>query len=47
LKCEASQDFKRYAVDIIEAVLNEIPEARDAGIIALADFIEDCQFAGL
>jgi membrane-associated HD superfamily phosphohydrolase len=29
-------------VDVIENIVGEIPEAKEPGIIALADFIEDC-----
>ena len=47
LKCDASQDFKRYAVDIIESIIQDIPEAKETGIIALADYIEDCQYSSL
>ena len=42
LKCDASQEFKKYSVDVIENIVSEIPEAKEPGIIALADFIEDC-----
>lgn len=44
LKCEASQEFKRYSVDVIENIISDIPDAKETGIIALADFIEDCSF---
>lgn len=41
-KCEASQDFKKYAIEIFEFIIHEIPEARETAILALADYIEDC-----
>lgn len=43
-KCDASQDFKRYAVEIIETLIKELPDAREAATLALAEYIEDCPY---
>lgn len=29
LKQEASVDFKKFAIEIVEGIINDIPEARD------------------
>ncbi|CAD8045387.1 unnamed protein product [Paramecium sonneborni] len=46
-KCEASQEFKKYSIEIFEFIIHEIPEARETAILALADYIEDCQHSAL
>jgi hypothetical protein len=34
-------------VEAIEIMINEVPEGKDAGLIALAEFIEDCSYSAL
>lgn len=32
LKSEGNYDFKKYAVDVIEMIITEIPEAKEHGL---------------
>jgi len=32
LKSEGNYEFKKYCVDIIELIINEIPEAKESGL---------------
>lgn len=42
LKSDGNYDFKKYTIDIIEMMINEVAESKDSGLIALAEYIEDC-----
>lgn len=47
LREEGGYEFKRAIVDAMLGLLSRIPEAREAGLLHLAEFIEDCEFTQL
>mmetsp|Transcript_8511 Transcript_8511/g.18531 ORF Transcript_8511/g.18531 Transcript_8511/m.18531 type:complete len:627 (-) Transcript_8511:54-1934(-) len=44
LREEGGFDFKKCIVESIISLIEAIPEAKDAGLIHLCEFIEDCEF---
>lgn len=47
LREDGGFEYKRSIVDAILAILHEIPEAQEAGLGQLSEFIEDCEFTFL
>eukprot|EP00736_Rhodelphis_marinus_P006261 Rmarinus@m.24789 len=47
LRDEGGFEFKRTVVEAIHNILNEVPQANEAGLLALCEFIEDCEFSAL
>lgn len=47
LREDGGFEYKRAIVDSILAIINEVPEAKEAGLSQLAEFIEDCEFTFL
>ena len=47
LREDGGFEYKRSIVDAILAILHEIPEAKEAGLGQLSEFIEDCEFTFL
>jgi len=47
LREEGGFEFKRAIVDSILILINAIPDAKEAGLGHLCEFIEDCEFAYL
>ena len=47
LREDGGFDYKRSIVDAILAIISEIPEAKEAGLSQLSEFIEDCEFTFL
>lgn len=39
LKSEGNYDFKKYAVELLELMIQEIPQAREHATNALAEYI--------
>lgn len=44
LRNEGQFEFKSACVSCLEAVIKEIPEAKEIGLFTLCEFIEDCQY---
>jgi coatomer protein complex subunit gamma len=42
LKTEGNYEFKKYAIEIVEMVVNEIAEAKENALNTLSEYIEDC-----
>jgi coatomer subunit gamma len=47
LREEGGYEFKRSIVEALLTLITKIPEAREAGLLHLAEFIEDCEFTQL
>ena len=47
LREEGGFEFKRAIVDTLLTFITEIPESREAAIVSLCEFIEDCEFPQL
>lgn len=47
LKNRGQQEFKSAVVSCIEELMAKIPKAKEAALLTLVDFIEDCQFPSL
>eukprot|EP01017_Pseudomicrothorax_dubius_P028770 TRINITY_DN3444_c0_g1_i1.p1 TRINITY_DN3444_c0_g1~~TRINITY_DN3444_c0_g1_i1.p1 ORF type:complete len:808 (-),score=249.76 TRINITY_DN3444_c0_g1_i1:153-2516(-) len=47
LKGEGSYEVKRSCVDAVDFMINEIPESKEAALLQLAEYIEDCSHAAL
>lgn len=43
-KSEGSYNFKKYAIDIFENIISEIPASKELAFSQLAEYIEDCQY---
>ena len=40
-------EYKRAIVDTIISIIEENPEAKEAGLAHLCEFIEDCEHTGM
>jgi coatomer protein complex subunit gamma len=47
LREDGGFEYKRAIVDAVTAIMAEVPEAKEAGLAQLAEFIEDCEFTFL
>ena len=47
LREEGGFEYKRAIVDALLAVIQAVPEAKEAGLAHLCEFIEDCEFSHL
>eukprot|EP00515_Schizochytrium_aggregatum_P011924 CAMPEP_0202078892 /NCGR_PEP_ID=MMETSP0964-20121228/6182_1 /ASSEMBLY_ACC=CAM_ASM_000500 /TAXON_ID=4773 /ORGANISM="Schizochytrium aggregatum, Strain ATCC28209" /LENGTH=928 /DNA_ID=CAMNT_0048646211 /DNA_START=65 /DNA_END=2851 /DNA_ORIENTATION=- len=47
LRDEGGFDFKKVVVDTILQLIDRIPNAKEAGLFHLCEFIEDCEFTSL
>jgi len=47
LREEGGFEYKKSIVDCILSIVQEIPDAKDAGLAQLSEFIEDCEFTYL
>ncbi|EFJ08461.1 hypothetical protein SELMODRAFT_185391 [Selaginella moellendorffii] len=47
LREEGGFDYKKAIVDSILILINEIPDAKESGLVHLCEFIEDCEFTYL
>eukprot|EP00933_Yihiella_yeosuensis_P036468 TRINITY_DN30218_c0_g1_i1.p1 TRINITY_DN30218_c0_g1~~TRINITY_DN30218_c0_g1_i1.p1 ORF type:complete len:922 (+),score=176.87 TRINITY_DN30218_c0_g1_i1:108-2873(+) len=47
LREDGSAEFKKDLVDALILVISQVPAARDAGLLHLCEFIEDCEYANL
>jgi coatomer subunit gamma len=47
LREEGGYEFKKAIVEALLVLINAIPEAREPGLLHLAEFIEDCEFTQL
>jgi coatomer protein complex subunit gamma len=47
LREEGGFEYKRSIVDALLAVIQAVPEAKEAGLAHLCEFIEDCEFSHL
>ena len=47
LREEGGFDYKKAIVDSLLQLIRDIPEAKEAGLMHLCDFIEDCEFTYL
>ena len=43
LREEGGFEYKKSIVECILRIIQEIPEAKDAGLAQLSEFIEDCE----
>lgn len=47
LREDGGFEYKRAIVDAILAIIQDIPEAKEVGLMQLSEFIEDCEFTYL
>lgn len=47
LREEGGFEYKKSIVECILSIIQEIPEAKDAGLAQLSEFIEDCEYTYL
>ncbi|RYZ10567.1 MAG: hypothetical protein EOO70_10325, partial [Myxococcaceae bacterium] len=47
LREEGGHDFKRAIVDSLVELMTQLPELKEASLLYLCEFIEDCEFADL
>jgi len=47
LREEGGFDYKKAIVDSIVILISDIPDAKEAGLLHLCEFIEDCEFTYL
>ena len=47
LREEGGFEYKKCIVECILRIIQEIPEAKDAGLAQLSEFIEDCEYTYL
>ncbi len=47
LRDEGGFDYKKAIVDTIISIIEENPEAKEAGLAHLCEFIEDCEHTGM
>lgn len=47
LRDEGGFEYKKAIVETILSIINELPDAKDAGMTYLCEFIEDCEFTYL
>jgi coatomer protein complex subunit gamma len=47
LREDGTLDFKKDLVDAIILIVGQVPAAREAGLLHLCEYIEDCEFPGL
>ena len=47
LREEGGFEYKKAIVDSIVALISEIPDAKEIGLLHLCEFIEDCEFTYL
>eukprot|EP00928_Gymnodinium_smaydae_P030557 TRINITY_DN2268_c0_g1_i3.p1 TRINITY_DN2268_c0_g1~~TRINITY_DN2268_c0_g1_i3.p1 ORF type:complete len:706 (-),score=200.90 TRINITY_DN2268_c0_g1_i3:471-2588(-) len=47
LREDGSADFKRDLVEALILIINQVPAAREVGLLQLCEYIEDCEFPNL